>query len=68
MKEFIKKMLSDAGEPSTKRVVGLAGALSLIIFMFAFRTDLSVESVLIMSLGALGISGAVSIFGKNNKE
>ena len=65
MKNFLKGILTDeSGIWSSKRLIGLLGAISLITFMFIFRTDLSVESVLILTCGAIGITGAVSIFKK----
>jgi hypothetical protein len=65
MKEFIKGIFTDEnGIWSSKRLIGILGAISLIIFMFVFQTNLSVESVLILTCGAIGVTGAVSIFGK----
>lgn len=69
MIKFIKAVLSSAeGIPSSKRFIGVLGGLSLIIFMFIFQSDLSVECVLILTLGALGISGAENIFKKDKIE
>jgi hypothetical protein len=65
MIEFIKKVLSDEnGIPSSKRLIGLMGGISLIAIMFIYHNDTSIDAVLVMTLGALGISGAVSIFKK----
>lgn len=65
MKEFFKKIFYDEhNNPSSKRFVGILGGLSLIVFMFTFPSEYSNSSVLIMSLGALGISGLEQIFSK----
>ena len=55
---------SETGEWSSKRFVGILGGLSLIVFMFAYPSEYSNSSVLIMSLGALGITGLEQIFSK----
>jgi hypothetical protein len=64
MIKFIKSLLNSQDPTSSKRFIGLTGALSLIIGMFIYHTDLFVQSVLILSLGALAITGAESIFKK----
>ena len=65
MINFIKKVLSDENEiPSSKRILGVMGGISLIAVMFIYHNDTSIDAVLVMTLGALGISGAVSIFKK----
>jgi len=65
---FIKGVFSEPdGTPSSKRIVGVTGGLSLIINMFIYPTDFNVNCVLIMALGALGITGAeklVTLFKK----
>lgn len=55
---------NELGEWSSKRFVGILGGLSLIIYMFIFPSEYSNSSVLIMSLGALGITGLEMIFSK----
>ena len=55
---FLDGLFKDEnGTLSSKRFVGIVGALSLVVFMFIHPTEWSNSSVLIMSLGALGITG-----------
>jgi uncharacterized membrane protein len=62
---FIEGLLKDEqGNWSSKRFVGVLGALSLIVYMFIHPSEYSNSSVLIMSLGALGITGFEAIFKK----
>jgi hypothetical protein len=62
---FIDGIFKDEnGVVSSKRFVGVIGALSLVVFMFIHPTEWSNSSVLLMSLGALGITGLESIFKK----
>lgn len=64
MKEFIKGLLSDEnGIPSTKRLISLVGVISIIIFMFVFKSIPALDATTMIVLGSLGITGAVSIFG-----
>jgi hypothetical protein len=63
--QFIKNFFTEPdGTPSSKRLVGIIGGLSLITYMFIFPSDGANNSVLIMSLGALGITGFEAIFKK----
>lgn len=65
MKELIKGILKDEnGNYSSKRFVGILGGLSLISYMFIYPSEYSNSAVLIMSLGALGITGFEAIFKK----
>ena len=62
---FIDGLFKDEnGTLSSKRFVGIVGALSLVVFMFIHPTEWSNSSVLIMSLGSLGITGLEQIFKK----
>lgn len=62
---FLDGLFKDEkGTLSSKRFVGIVGALSLVVFMFIHPTEWSNSSVLIMSLGALGITGLEQIFKK----
>lgn len=62
---FICGLLKDEqGNWSSKRFVGVLGALSLIVYMFIHPSEYSNSSVLIMALGSLGITGFESIFKK----
>lgn len=63
MKEFIKKVLSDdSGNISSKRFVGVIGGIGLVVNMFVNPNEHSISCVLIISLGALGITGFEAIF------
>ena len=64
MIEFFKNLLNADSPTSSKRFIGLIGGVSLITAMFIYHTDILIESVLIMSLGALTITGAENIFKK----
>lgn len=62
---FIDGIFKDEnGVISSKRFVGVIGALSLVVFMFIHPTEWSNSSVLLMSLGSLGITGIETIFKK----
>jgi hypothetical protein len=65
MKNFLKGILTDVdGVYSSKRFIGIIGGLSLIAYQFIHPSDAANNSVLIMSLGALGITGFEAIFKK----
>lgn len=65
MKELINGILKDEnGNYSSKRFIGILGGLSLISYMFIYPSEYSNSAVLIMSLGALGITGFEAIFKK----
>ena len=65
MKNFLKGLISDeTGTYSSKRFIGIIGGLSLIAYQFIHPSDAANNSVLIMSLGALGITGFEAIFKK----
>jgi uncharacterized membrane protein len=63
---FIDGIFKDEnGVISSKRFVGVIGALSLIVYSFIYPSEYANSSVLLMSLGSLGITGLESIFKKN---
>ena len=65
IQQIIEGLLQDENKVwSSKRFIGIVGGLSLIVYMFIFPSEYSNSSVLIMSLGALGISGFEAIFKK----
>jgi hypothetical protein len=65
LQQVIEGLLKDGDNVwSSKRFVGILGGLSLIIFMYIYPSEYSNSAVLIMSLGALGITGFESIFSK----
>jgi predicted membrane channel-forming protein YqfA (hemolysin III family) len=58
----LKELFSDEnGTLSSKRMVGFLGAVCLFINMFIHNKAYSVDAVLIISLGSLGISGVEAI-------
>lgn len=69
MRKYLQDLISgffkdESGEFSSKRLIGILGGLSLILYMFIYPSEYSNSSVLIMSLGALGITGLEQIFSK----
>ena len=65
IQQIIEGLLQDENKVwSSKRFIGIVGGLSLIVYMFIFPSEYSNSSVLIMSLGALGITGFEAIFKK----
>lgn len=68
MKEFIKQLLSSTGIYSSKRFVAIITALSLVISMFIYNSDILVNSVLTVCLTAIGSSAAVTMLKKDNKK
>lgn len=72
---WIKKMFSESSEVSSKRFVGIVGALLLFVTMFVnsfTHQDIApsgslVDAVLILSLGALGLTSADK-FAKNKEK
>jgi hypothetical protein len=75
---FIAKLFCEGNEPSSKRFVGILGAITLFGTLFANSfshldqapSDSLVNAVALLSFGALGITGAERIFSKkeNNNE
>jgi hypothetical protein len=64
MIKFILNILKSDTPESSKRLVGVLGSISLIISMLIWHTDTLVNSVLVLSLGALGITAVEKIFKK----
>lgn len=65
MKEALRELFSDEnGFLSSKRIIGVLGAICLMVNMFVNNKEYSVDAVLIISLGSLGISGVESIMQK----
>jgi fluoride ion exporter CrcB/FEX len=73
---FFAKLFCEGNEPSSKRFVGILGALTLFATLFANSfshldhapSESLVNAVALLSFGALGITGAERIFSKNNKK
>ena len=71
-KGFITKMFCDRNEPSSKRLVGIVGSFTLFITLIAHTftdvcnppSDVLINSVALLSFGALGITGVEKIFSK----
>lgn len=64
MIKFLANIIKSDTPESSKRLVGVVGSLSLITCMFIYHTDTLVNAVLILSLGALGISAVEKIMKK----
>ena len=65
MKETIKGFLTDeTGMWSSKRLIGVIGGLSIIANMFINKSDLAIESCLILTTASLGLAVTERIFKK----
>ena len=65
IQQIIEGLLKDENNIwSSKRFIGIIGGLSLITYMFIYPSEYSNSAVLIMSLGALSITGFEGIFKK----
>ena len=73
---FVAKLFCEKNEPSSKRFVGILGAITLFGTLFAKSfshleqapSESLVNAVALLSFGALGITGAERIFGKKDKN
>ena len=69
---FITKMFCENNEPSSKRLVGIVGSFTLFTTLIAHTftdicnppSDILINSVALLSFGALGITGVEKIFSK----
>lgn len=71
MKRFFtwaKGFLSENGEASSKRLVGVLSGVALCITLFLNQNEPLVYSVAALSAAALGITAAEKIFKKPNNE
>jgi hypothetical protein len=71
MKRFFswaKGFLSESGEASSKRLVGVISAIALSYTLIRNQNEPLVYSVAALSAAALGITAAEKIFKKNNNE
>jgi hypothetical protein len=73
---FIAKLFCEGSEPSSKRFVGIIGAITLFGTLFANSfshleqapSESLVNAVALLSFGALGITGAERIFSKKENN
>ena len=71
MKRFLiwaKGFLSEGGEASSKRLVGVISAIALSYTLIRNQNEPLVYSVAALSAAALGITAAEKIFKKTNNE
>lgn len=71
MKRFLiwaKGFLSEGGEASSKRLVGVISAIALSYTLIRNQNEPLVYSVAALSAAALGITAAEKIFKKSNNE
>lgn len=71
MKRFFiwaKGFLSEGGEASSKRLVGVISAIALSYTLIRNQNEPLVYSVAALSAAALGITAAEKIFKKTNNE
>lgn len=66
MIKFLTNLISFNGNPSSKRFVGIVASLALIVYMFIWPSAGANDSVLILALGALGITSAEKIWKKSD--
>ena len=73
---FLTKFFCEKSEPSSKRLVGIVGAFTLFITLFANSfthvdnapSDALVQAVALLSFGALGITGVEKVFSKKDSN
>jgi hypothetical protein len=65
---WAKGFLSEHGQASSKRLVGVLTAISLCYTLFLNPNDALIYSVAALSAAALGITAAEKIFKKPNNE
>jgi hypothetical protein len=71
MKNFFtwaKGFLSEHGQASSKRLVGVVSAIALCYTLLKSQSEALVYSVAALSAAALGITAAEKIFKKTNNE
>ncbi len=68
MIKYLKDLISFNGNPSSKRFVGILASLALITYMFIWPSDASNNTVLILALGCLSITGFEKFIPKKDKE
>jgi len=71
MKNFFtwaKGFLSEGGEASSKRLVGVVSGITLCCALFLNQNEPLVYSVAALSAAALGITAAEKIFKKTDKN
>lgn len=72
--DFIKGFLSEDGQPSSKRFIGVVSGVALCFTLYANHdstnepSEALVYSVAALSAAALGISAAEKIFKKDKNE
>ena len=66
--DWIKGFLSEGGQESIKRLVGVITAIALCWTLYFNPNDALVYSVAALSAAALGITAAEKIFKKPNNE
>lgn len=64
MINYFKSLLNSQSPNSSKRFIGLISALSLIVAMFVFNTDILVEAVTALAGAALTATAFEKIFKK----
>lgn len=67
MKKFIIDMFSSKEGVSHKRVLGALGFISLIVYMFIYQTDISVEAVEYTTI-AYSLGTVAEKFSKRSKK
>lgn len=68
MTKYIIELFSDCkGRISSKRVVGIVAALSLLISSYIHPSTEIFTMVLTLALGGLGLTSAEKIFSKDNE-
>jgi hypothetical protein len=66
--EWLKGFVSENGEASSKRLVGVLSGITLCLALYYNPNDALVYSVAALSAAALGITAAEKIFKKPTKN
>jgi hypothetical protein len=64
MIQFFRDLINKENPTCAKTFIGIVGGISLILRMIWNPSQILVESVLILTIGALAITGAETIFKK----
>jgi len=67
MKKFLKDMLSNSAAVSSKRVLGMIGFVSAIVFIALWARDL-IDLLLVTSASLVGLETVTSIFAPKQKS
>lgn len=64
---YILSFFEYNGKTSSKRAIGIISSIALIVYMFIWPSSTANDSVLILALGIMGVTG-LEKFNKNKEE